>query len=119
IRGRAPSWACRLWQNIGMRRDYPIAIPYEAIAEFCRRNRIRKLSLFGSILRDDFTPESDVDVLVEFEEGYRPGLKFFGMGDELADILGRRVDFLSPGWIHERLLPRILEEATPVYDAAA
>ena len=45
------------------RREYPIPIPYEAIADFCRRNHIRKLSLFGSILRDDFTPESDVDFL--------------------------------------------------------
>lgn len=53
-----------LWHNTPMARTYPIDIPYEAIAEFCRRNHIRKLSLFGSVLRDDFTPRSDVDVLV-------------------------------------------------------
>ena len=58
----------------GMRTDYPIEIPLDAIAEFCKRkNHIRKLSLFGSVLRDDFTPESDIDVLVEFEEGITPG----------------------------------------------
>jgi predicted nucleotidyltransferase len=102
-----------------MAREFPIEIPYEAIAEFCQRNHIRKLSLFGSILRDDFTPESDVDVLVEFEEGYRPGLEFFGYGEELSDILRRRVDFLTKNWIHERILPRILAEAETVYDAAA
>jgi uncharacterized protein len=108
-----------VWHNTPMAREYPIDIPYEAIAEFCRRNHIRKLSLFGSILRDDFTPESDVDVLVEFEDDYRPGLEFFGMGYELEEILGRKVDFLTEGWIHERLLPRILQEAAPVYEAAA
>jgi uncharacterized protein len=102
-----------------MAREYPIEIPYDAIAEFCRRNHIRKLSLFGSVLQDDFTPESDVDVLVEFEEGHTPGLEFFRMGYELEEILGRKVDFLTAGWIHERLLPRILQEAAPVYDAAA
>ena len=75
--------------------------------------------MFGSVLREDFSPTSDVDVLVEFEEGYQPGLEFFEMGHELETLLGRRVDFLSPGWIHERLLPRILAEAQPVYDRAA
>ncbi len=99
-------------------RDLPIAWPEEAVADFCRRNYIRKLSLFGSVLRDDFTPESDIDVLVEFEDGYRAGLAFFGMGEELAAILGREVDFLTAGWIHERLLPDILGEARAVYAAA-
>ena len=102
-----------------MPRQFPIEIPYEAIAEFCRRNHIRKLSLFGSVLRDDFTPDSDIDVLVEFEEGYRPGLEFFDFGYELAEILGRKVDFLTEKWIHERILSRVLAEAATVYDAAA
>jgi predicted nucleotidyltransferase len=55
-----------------------IDIPKDEIAEFCRRNRIRRLALFGSVLRDDFTPQSDVDVLVEFEPDARVGLRFFG-----------------------------------------
>src|SRR4051794_22909616 len=56
-----------------------IDLPQEALAEFCRRNLIRRLSVFGSALRDDFTPDSDVDLLVEFEPGATPGLAFFGM----------------------------------------
>ena len=54
-----------------------IDIPREEIAEFCRRHRVRRLALFGSVIRDDFTPKSDVDVLVEFEPGYAAGFIFF------------------------------------------
>lgn len=69
-----------------------IPIPHNRIAEFCRRHSIRKLELFGSVLRDDFGPDSDVDVMVEFEPGRMPGLEFFTMDEELAEIFGRRVD---------------------------
>ena len=75
----------------------PIPIPLDAIAEFCQRNHIRKLSLFGSVLRDDFGPESDVDVLVEFEEGKTPGLGFVSVMDGLTELLGREVDLVTPG----------------------
>ena len=61
-----------------------IAIPHDKIAEFCRRNHIRRMALFGSVIRDDFTPESDVDVLVEFTPGRAPGLAFFSMERTLA-----------------------------------
>ena len=69
-----------------------IDIPKDEIAAFCQRNRIRRMALFGSVLRDDFTPESDVDVLVEFEPSQTPGLEFITMQDELSEILGRQVD---------------------------
>ena len=69
-----------------------IDIPKEKIAAFCQRNHIRRMALFGSVLRDDFTPESDVDVLVEFEPSQTPGLEFMTMQDELSEILGRQVD---------------------------
>ena len=69
-----------------------IDIPKEEIAAFCRRNNIRRMALFGSVLRDDFTPESDVDVLVEFEPDQTPGLEFITMQNELSKILGRQVD---------------------------
>ncbi|MDE2814441.1 MAG: nucleotidyltransferase family protein [Gemmatimonadota bacterium] len=69
-----------------------IDIPKEEIATFCQRNHIRRMALFGSVLRDDFTPESDIDVLVEFEPDQTPGLEFITMQDELSDILGRQVD---------------------------
>lgn len=74
-----------------------VNFPEQAIAEFCRRNGIARLSLFGSILRDDFTPESDVDVLVEFEPGRTPGM--FGSGGmilELSAMIGRHVDLRTP-----------------------
>ena len=68
-------------------------IPKEKIEEFCKKHHIRKLSLFGSVLRDDFTPESDLDILVEFDPAHIPGLiRLAGMEIELTEILGRKVD---------------------------
>ena len=78
-----------------------IDIPQEEIAEFCRRNRIQRLSLFGSVLRDDSTDESDVDVLVEFEEGYTPGLHFFGLDDKLSVLIGRRAAVHTPAFLSD------------------
>ncbi len=72
-----------------------IRVPRKKLAEFCRRNHIRKLAFFGSVLRDDFGPDSDVDVLVEFEPGKTPGLAFFGMAEDLEQIFGRNVDLLT------------------------
>ncbi len=70
-----------------------IDVDRDRIAEFCRRNHIRKLAFFGSVLRDDFSPESDVDVLVEFEPGLRIGLiALSGLEIELSELLGRRAD---------------------------
>jgi predicted nucleotidyltransferase len=76
-----------------------IAVDEARIAEFCRKHHIRKLAFFGSVLRDDFRPDSDVDVLVEFEPGHVPGLAFFAMQDELSELLGRRVDLNTPGFL--------------------
>ncbi len=94
----------------------------DRIAEFCQRNRIRRLALFGSVLRDDFTPESDVDVLVEFEPGARVGLAFVTVQDELSNILGRRVDMSTFRGIEESrnwlLRGEILDSAKVVYDQA-
>ena len=92
----------------------------DRIAEFCQRNHIRRLALFGSVLRDDFTPESDVDVLVDFEPDARVGFAFITMQDELSDMLGRRVDMNtfagvegSRNWL---LKAEILDSAEVVYD---
>jgi hypothetical protein len=92
-----------------------IAIPYDKIVEFCKKNHIRKLSLFGSVLRDDFTPASDVDVLVEFEEGKTPGWAFFGMQDELSEVLGRKVDLNTAQDLSKYFREEVLEEARPLY----
>ncbi len=69
-------------------------IPDEKIASFCRRNHIRKLSLFGSVLRGDFGPGSDIDILVEFEPGHTPSFfRIFDMEEELSGLFdGRKVD---------------------------
>lgn len=72
-----------------------IEIPKDEIAAFCRCNHIRRMALFGSVLRDDFTAESDVDVLVEFEQGQTPGLEFITMQDDLSEVLGRQVDMYT------------------------
>lgn len=95
-----------------------IEIPKEEIAAFCRRNRIRKLAFFGSVLRDDFTPESDLDVLVEFELGARVGLRFFGIERELSEILGRKVDLNTPGFLSKHFRDEVIAEAEVLYDAA-
>jgi predicted nucleotidyltransferase len=74
-----------------------IEILEHKIREFCRHNGIRKLSMFGSVLRDDFNPESDVDILVEFDEDAKPGFfRLMRMQDELTEILGRTVDLRTP-----------------------
>jgi predicted nucleotidyltransferase len=74
-----------------------ITVEEARIAEFCRRHHIRKLAFFGSVLRDDFRPDSDVDVLVEFEPGLGPGLfGLAGMEEELSAMLGRKVDLRTP-----------------------
>ncbi len=94
-----------------------LPLPKDAIADFCRRRHIRKLALFGSVLRDDFRPESDIDVLVEFEPGCTPGLAFFGMEIELSELLGRKVDLNTPGFLSPYFRQRVLDEAEVQYDA--
>jgi hypothetical protein len=96
-----------------------IPIDRERIAEFCRRNHIRKLSLFGSVLRDDFRPDSDVDVLAEFEPGAVVGLiRLAGMEIELSEMLGRKVDLNTAGFLSRHFRDRVLAEAEVQYDAA-
>lgn len=97
----------------------PIRIDRDAVANFCRARGIRKLSLFGSVLRDDFNPRrSDIDVLAEFEPDAHPGLRFFGYGDELSAILGRKVDFNTPAWLSKYFRDQVLREAVTVYEQA-
>ncbi len=93
-------------------------IPKDKIAEFCRRNRIRWLALFGSVLRDDFGPGSDVDVLVEFEPGHTPGFAFFGMEEDLSQLLGRKVDLNTPGFLSPYFRQQVLDHLEVLYDAA-
>jgi predicted nucleotidyltransferase len=93
-------------------------LPREKIAEFCRRHHIRRLSLFGSVLRDDFRPDSHIDVLVEFEPGQTPGLAFFAMEIELSEILGRKVDLNMAGFLSKYFRDQVRGEAEVQYDAS-
>lgn len=92
-------------------------IPKEQIADFCRHHHIRKLSLFGSVLRDDFRPDSDVDVLVEFEPEHTPGLlRFAGIELELSELLGgRKVDLNTPKFLSPYFRDEVLAEAEVQY----
>ncbi|MBI2083964.1 MAG: nucleotidyltransferase family protein [Deltaproteobacteria bacterium] len=88
----------------------------QEIADFCRTRRIRKLSLFGSVLRDDFSPDSDVDVLVEFEKNVAVGfLSLAGMELDLSKILGRKVDLRTPAELSRYFRREVLREAQVQY----
>jgi uncharacterized protein len=97
-----------------------IKIPHANVAAFCQRHHIRKLALFGSVLRCDFRPESDIDVLVEFEPGHVPGLiRLAGMELELSELLGgRKVDMNTPMSLSPYFLDEVLAEAEVVYVGA-
>ncbi|MEK7441118.1 MAG: nucleotidyltransferase family protein [Chloroflexota bacterium] len=90
-------------------------ISKDKVAEFCKRNHIVKFSIFGSVLRDDFRADSDVDVLVEFEKGRVPGLAFFGMQDDLSKLIGRKVDLHTPRSISKYYRDQVFKEAQTVY----
>ncbi len=95
-----------------------ITIDHERITEFCRRNRIRRLSFFGSVLRDDFGPASDVDVLVEYQPGAMVG--YFSMSrmeQELAEMFGRRVDLRTPKELSRYFRDQVLADAQEEYVA--
>ena len=93
-----------------------IAIDQERVADFCRRHRIRRLALFGSVLRDDFRPDSDVDVLVEFEPDAVVGLiRLAGIEIELSQLLGRKVDLRSPGDLSRYFREQVVQSAEVVY----
>ena len=96
-----------------------IKIPGEKIAEFCKKNHIRKLSLFGSVLRDDFSSDSDIDFLVEFEPGKVPGLIGLSrMERELSEILGgRKVDLRTPQDLSKYFREDVLARAEVQYAA--
>jgi predicted nucleotidyltransferase len=95
-----------------------MAVPQHAIAEFCRRHHIHRLSLFGSVLRDDFARDSDIDVLVEFDADHIPGLEFFHMQAELSELLGRPVDLHTLDFLSPRFRDAVLHNAEVQYERA-
>ncbi len=95
-----------------------IDVPTGELAGLCKRHHIRRLGVFGSVLREDFRPGSDVDVLVEFEAGRTPGLAFFAIQDELSELFGRRVDLNTAQCLSRYFRDRVLREVEILYDAA-
>jgi len=92
-----------------------IKVPRKQLAEFCRKNHIQRMAFFGSVLREDFRPDSDIDVLVEFEPGHVPGFAFFTMQEELTRILGRQVDLCTPKFLSPYFRDQVIREAKVAY----
>jgi len=95
-----------------------INLPEEKITDFCRRNRISRLSLFGSVLREDFNEDSDIDVLVEFEPAHVPGfIRLAGMEMELSELLGgRKVDMRTPDELSRYFRSEVMASAETQYE---
>ena len=94
-----------------------IFVDRQKIAEFCRKHHILKLALFGSVLREDFGPDSDVDILVEFEKAHIPGFAFFSLQTELSEILGRKVDLHTPHFLSRYFRDQVIATSQVQYAA--
>ena len=95
-----------------------IEIDRAQLEKLCRQYGIRRLSFFGSVIRDDFSDESDVDILVEFLPESTVGLSFFSLQEELSQLVGRQVDLSTLGFLSPHIRDRVTSEARPVYEAA-
>ena len=115
---KIPAMSAQRSASTSVRRNLPIELPREELVAFCRSHQIRRLALFGSVLRKDFSPSSDLDLLVEFEPGTRVGLNFFTLQDELARLLGRRADLNTRGFLSRYFRDEVLAEAETIDDAA-
>ncbi len=97
-----------------------VSVDRDAVSAFCRRHHIMRLVLFGSVLRDDFRPDSDVDVLVEFQPGHVPGLDFISIQREFSQLLGGRpVEMLTPKSLNPRIREQVLSNCEPLYPLPA
>ena len=95
-----------------------IDIDRSRLEQLCQKYGIRRLALFGSVIRDDFGDDSDIDILVEFQPEAKVGLSFFSLQQELSVLLGRQVDLSTPGFLSARIRDKVAGEARPVYEAA-
>lgn len=99
-----------------MLQQLSLVIPQDEITTFCRRHHIRRLAFFGSVLREDLRPDSDLDVLVEFDPDHIPGLAFFTIEDELSQIMGRKVDLNTVQFLSPYFRQQVRDEAVVIYD---
>lgn len=88
------------------------------IKKFCANNHIKQLAYFGSVLREDYSPQSDIDILVEFEAGCVPGFDFFRMEAELTQLFGRKVDLQTSQFLSPEIRSRVMSEAVIAYEQA-
>lgn len=95
-----------------------VFVDQERLADFCRQNGVGRLAVFGSALRDEFGPGSDVDVLIEFGPGRTPGLRFFGLQEELSRLFDRTVDLHTPASLSRYFRSQVLSEAENQFVAA-
>lgn len=94
-----------------------VSVPSEQIETFCERHQIKRLAVFGSVLREDFRPDSDIDVLIELDENRRTTfLDMVEMRDELSAILGRSVDLLTPNALSNYFRDDVLSQAQVIYE---
>ena len=98
--------------------DIDTLVNSERLADLCRRQGIRRLALFGSAARGALEPDSDIDLLVEFERGRPVGLRFIAIQDERSELLGREVDLNTPAFLSPHFRDRVQAEAVPLYEAA-
>ena len=98
--------------------DLQAILSSQQLKNFCQKYHIRQLSLFGSVVREDFNPQSDIDVLVEFETDHAPGFDFFLMEAELSQLLGRKVDLQTLNFLSSEIRQSVLLEAVNAYDQA-
>jgi len=96
-------------------RSLPIDVSTDAINALCQQHHIQKLSLFGSVLREDFRADSDVDILVEFEPGCTPGFEFIDIQDQLSALVGRQVDLNTPKCLSRYFREKVIDEAKVIY----
>ncbi len=108
----------RIATNSDMQPTPRIPVPREPLAALCKRHHIRKLSFFGSVLRDDFGPASDIDVLIEFDPAFPVGFRIFDVEQELSQLFGgRRIDIVNPKYLNRHLRDRVLADAIVQYAA--
>jgi hypothetical protein len=111
-RGDIPT--CILLYNLPMQPT--LIIDPNQIAAFCQQRHIQRMLLFGSALRADIRPDSDIDILVEFEPGHTPGWEFFGWADDLAELLGHPVDLGTPDSLSRFIRDQALASAQVIYE---
>ena len=97
---------------------HSIGVTQGQLKAFCQKNHIRSLAFFGSVVREDFGPHSDIDVLVEFEPGHIPGYDFFLIEAELSRLMGRKVDLLTTPFLSPDIRQSALDEAVIAYEQA-